>query len=165
MRTCALAVTSSLACELKPLMASVGSFSHGSYRPGPPVNQTWVNPQKKTSTLVVQGCDFNWPGRRRPEAMHSKTRRRASPGLIWPPPLDTHFSTNNSIACRQMATQNISCNELVNGTLVLTLTHCPRGVHVGTRWHRSRITRMTMTQDWRPFALACHKQQQMQYIS
>lgn len=39
------------------------------------------------------------PGSRIPDARASNTRRRASPGLMLPPPLLTHFSTSNSIAC------------------------------------------------------------------
>lgn len=39
------------------------------------------------------------PGSSIPDAIHSKTLLSASPGDIFAPPLLTHFSTNNSIAC------------------------------------------------------------------
>ena len=47
------------------------------------------------------GKQMNSPGRIMPEEMHSKMRRRASPGLMLGPPLLTHFSTNSSMACTQ----------------------------------------------------------------
>lgn len=39
--------------------------------------------------------------------------------------------------------------------LYCIFTHWLNGVQVGTRWHKSRITRFIMTQDCRPVALAC----------
>lgn len=41
------------------------------------------------------------PGSRIPEARASKTRLRASPGLMLEPPLLTHFSTRSSIAYKK----------------------------------------------------------------
>ncbi len=71
--------------------------------------KTWPTCAKNTRSLQ-QSCEnttrsqehnLRWsePGSRIPEAMHSNTRRRASPGDMLAPPLLTHFSTSSSIAC------------------------------------------------------------------
>ena len=101
---------SSLSWIDRPSAASVGSFSHGSSNPAPPVNKTNV---KVGFLLKINFCRQNYlnfimhswneplPDKRIPEPMHSKILRIPDPGDLDMDWLLRHFSTNNSIACRR----------------------------------------------------------------
>jgi len=112
-------------------MASQDSFSHGSNNPGP-------------------------TGSNNPEDTTSKTIRKASPGLIGIPALLIAFSANNSIAWI------LSYRSLIHSytaeqkhlKYIKLLTQQESEFKAGTRWHRSRKIRITMTQLCNAVALA-----------
>lgn len=127
---CADTVKSSRCCLFKLANASCGSFSHGSTRPGPLI--------------------------RIPVEMPSITRRKQSPGLNGIPADEIIFSVNNSKAWN---VYGIEIQLVISFFFKfldeeVVFTHWLSGVQVGTRWHKSRKTRIIMTHDCRPVALA-----------
>lgn len=105
-----------------------------------------------------------------PDAMHSKTLRKDSPTPICLSDVVTVFSTRSSRGLEEKSTWEIWVIQLIiiffkhrNSKIaqmvkpvmhVEFLTHPERGSQVGTRLHKSLMTRMTMTAEFRWLTLA-----------
>lgn len=110
------------------------------------------------------------PSRSVPDAMHSKTLRNDSPTPICLSDVVTVFSTRSSRGFGRRTRIMGDPNEKKNKNnemsqldkpvmLVQFLTHPERGIQVGTRLHKSLMTRMTTTAESRWLTLAWRQRQ------
>lgn len=167
--TWALCVISSRCCSVNIERPSTSSFSHGSLNPGPSLGGKkgavtfHVNDDMWTCVLVWQLRAA--PSKSVPDAMHSKTLRKDSPTPICLSDVLTVFSTRSSRGLEEERTweiwviqmiisffkhRNSKIGQMVKPEMhVQFLTHPERGSQVGTRLHKSLMTRMTMTAEFR----------------
>lgn len=109
----------------------------------------------------------NSPSKSVPDAMHSKTLRKDSPTPICLSEVLTVFSIRSSRGLEEERTQEIQVSQIIflnrNRKIsqivkpvrhVRFLTHPERGCQVGTRLHKSLMTRMTTTAEFRWLTLA-----------
>lgn len=97
-----------------------------------------VNYIQKKIINEVESCKnkSNYiPGNNIPEARHSTTLLRASPGPRLKPTLLIHFSTSNSIAFKNIKCKSVKYLSLQVGTL-----HC-----LHTRISRYKFTKLQLT--------------------
>lgn len=139
-----------------------------------PCMSTWLSSFNRAGWLK-RGTDI-LPGRRIPEAMHSMTRRRASPGPSGRLQVAMAFSQISSRGYRGSMKVSVRfvtkrpfrrrrvctvCVCKAPGFLYCSLTlrpshtHPLRGCHTGRRLHMSLRILRTMTQDLRSVTLAC----------
>lgn len=118
--TCALIVMSSRCWRSKWSIASMASFSQGSEIPAP--STTWILQnilktlwRKLNNTLEREA--YQLPAKRIPEARHSKTLRRASPGPMGRFPVPMDFSQMSSRGYRAGHIHTFICHKYLVTTL------------------------------------------------
>lgn len=75
------------------------------------INQPWI---VKMDINAPRRPEDHWPGSRIPEAMHSMTRRRASPGPSGRLQVAMAFSQISSRGCRRRTERHLTRNELIH---------------------------------------------------